>query len=351
MILVFTFPCREQSGDIRHLVIIDPHAAHGVMHSREDFHRNFAGIIAHEFFIDFDNAAQLDVQLLRVLVGEIQVHHVLAVNAQPLVDTYIKNLPGGNIARHQIPVRRIFLLQKVPRLAVLVGPDASAFTARRFRHQPQLVIAGNRGRMDLNEFTVGVMHSLLVYSAGSRSGVDDRVRCFAKNNAGTAARQNHRIRREGLNLHRLEILGTDAAAYAFIIQDHREEFPVLAFGDQAFGFPAAHLLIQRIQQLLAGRRTCKSCPVALRAAEPAEVEQPLRRAVEHDAHPVHQMDDPRCSLTHRLDRRLVGKKIAAVYSVVEMLPRRVSLAFGVHRSVDAALRADRMRSFDRNKGE
>ncbi|MNO58965.1 hypothetical protein D3C76_495410 [compost metagenome] len=205
--------------------------------------------------------------------------------------------------------------------------------------------------MNLNEFAVGVMHALLIDSTGSCSGVDDRVRCFAKNNPGTAARQNHGIRREGLNLHGFEILGTDAAAHALVVQNDREEFPVLAFGDHAFSFPAANLLIQCIQQLLAGRCTCKSCPVALRAAEPAEVEQTLRRAVEHNAHPVHQMDNARCGLAHRFDRRLVGKKVAAVYGIVKMLPRRVTLAFGIHCTVNAALRADRMRSFHRNKGE
>ncbi|MNE88190.1 hypothetical protein D3C80_1854700 [compost metagenome] len=60
--------------------------------------------------------------------------------------------------------------------------------------------------------------------------------------------------------------------------------------------------------------------MALGPAEPAEVEQPLRGAVEHDAHPVHQMDDARRGLAHRFDRRLVRQEVATVDSVVEMLP-------------------------------
>ncbi|MNE55803.1 hypothetical protein D3C80_1506620 [compost metagenome] len=85
--------------------------------------------------------------------------------------------------------------------------------------------------------------------------------------------------------------------------------------------------------------------------EAAEVEQPLRSAVEHNAHPVHQVDDSRRRLTHRLDRRLVRQEVTAVDGIVKMLPGRVALALRIDGSVDAALCADRMRSFDRNERE
>ena len=45
------------------------------------------------------------------------------------------------------------------------------------------------------------------------------------------------------------------------------------------------------------------------------------------------------------DRRLIGEKVAAVDGVVEMLRRRVALAFRVDRSVDAALGATECERF------
>ena len=56
-------------------------------------------------------------------------------------------------------------------------------------------------------------------------------------------------------------------------------------------------------------------------------------------------------LAHRFDRRLVGEEVAAVNRVVEVFPGRVAFAFGVDGAVDAALRADRMRTLHRNDRE
>src|SRR5256885_5746801 len=44
-------------------------------------------------------------------------------------------------------------------------------------------------------------------------------------------------------------------------------------------------------------------------AEPAEVEQPFRRAIKRHAHAVQQINNPRRGLAHILDRRLVPQKI------------------------------------------
>ncbi|MMZ64519.1 hypothetical protein D1872_268570 [compost metagenome] len=68
VVLILAFPRRKQAGNVGHLVIIHPHAAHGIMDRRENFHRNFARIVAHEFFIDFNDAAELHVQLLRIFM-------------------------------------------------------------------------------------------------------------------------------------------------------------------------------------------------------------------------------------------------------------------------------------------
>ncbi|MMZ67324.1 hypothetical protein D1872_299020 [compost metagenome] len=63
------------------------------------------------------------------------------------------------------------------------------------------------------------------------------------------------------------------------------------------------------------------------------------------------MDDARGRLAHRFDRRLVGEKIAPVDRIVEVLPRGVAFAFGVDGSVNPALGANGVGSFDRNERE
>ena len=55
-----------------------------------------------------------------------------------------------------------------------------------------------------------------------------------------------------------------------------------------------------------------------RAAEAAEVEQPLGRAVERHAHAVEHEDDAGRGVAHPLDRRLVGEEVAAVDRLVEV---------------------------------
>ena len=121
--------------------------------------------------------------------------------------------------------------------------------------------------------------------------------------------------------------------------------------DLAFGLVAAHLLVERVEQLLAGGRAGEGGAVVERAAEAAEVEQSLGRAVERHAHAVEQVDDAGRRVAHRLDRRLVGEEVAAVDRVVEVLPGGVALALQVLGGVDAALRAHRVRALHRHDRE
>ena len=56
-------------------------------------------------------------------------------------------------------------------------------------------------------------------------------------------------------------------------------------------------------------------------------------------------------LAHGLDWRLIGKEVAAVNRVVKVLPGGIAFAFKVLGGVDAALRANRVRSLDRDNGK
>ena len=116
--------------------------------------------------------------------------------------------------------------------------------------------------------------------------------------------------------------------------------------DLAFGLIAAHLLVQRVEQLLAGGGSGKGGAVEERAAEAAEVEQPFRRAAEGNAHAIEQVDDAGAHLAHALDRGLVGEEVAAVDRVIEVGPGGVALALKVLGRVDAALGAHRVRALD-----
>ena len=75
------------------------------------------------------------------------------------------------------------------------------------------------------------------------------------------------------------------------VEDGGEELPALVLGDLALGLVAAHLLVERVEELLAGGGAGEGGAVEERAAEAAEVEQAFGRAVEGDAHAVEQVDD------------------------------------------------------------
>ena len=119
----------------------------------------------------------------------------------------------------------------------------------------------------------------------------------------------------------------------------------------ALGLVTTNLLVESVEQLLAGRSSRKCRPLIQRSAEAPEVEQALGGAVEGHAHAVEQVDDRRSLRGHLLDRRLVGEEVAAVDGVVEVLEDGVALALQVLGRVDAALRADRVRTLHRHDRE
>ena len=134
--------------------------------------------------------------------------------------------------------------------------------------------------------------------------------------------------------------------------DHRgQKCLALVFLHAVFCFVPPHLFVQRIEQLLPRRCARKRSPVIKRAAKPSVIQQSFRRAVEHHAHAVQQVDNPRRRFAHPLDQRLVRQKVSAVNRVVKMFPGCVAFALLILRCVDATLRADRVRPFHRHNRE
>src|SRR2546423_5307503 len=114
---------------------------------------------------------------------------------------------------------------------------------------------------------------------------------------------------------------------------------------------AAHLFVQRVEKLLTRRSASECSAVMKRSAEATEIQQTFRSAREGNAHSVEEIDNRGSHLAHCFYGRLVRQKISAVDCVVEMLPGRIALAFGVHSAIDSALRADRMRALHGHNGE
>ena len=155
--------------------------------------------------------------------------------------------------------------------------------------------------MDLDEFAVGVIDALLEERGLRGAGADDGIGGAAENRADAAGAENRGVGRKGADFHRLQIHGADAAADAGVVDDGGEKRPAFEFVDFAFGFEAADLLIERVEQLLAGGGAGKRGAVIERAAEAAEIEQAFGRAIEHHAHAVEQIDDRGSGFAHALD--------------------------------------------------
>src|SRR5208337_2396193 len=358
VILVFTLASGVDSRDVGGLLVIDPETAHGVVHARENLHGNFARIVADKLLVDFQDAFQFAVESLGVDVGEVEINHRLAIDAEVFLVHHFENRARGHVAWNEVTVFRIPLFEEVPALFLRNGlgiawvvrspgnPDAAAFAARRLRHQAQLVFSGNRCRVNLNELAVGVVAALLIKRGLRRPGTHHRIGGLAEDGANAARADDDGVGREGANFHRPQIHRADAAANALPVKHGREKLPVFVLLDLAFGLVAADLLVERVEKLLTGGCSGEGGAVKKRAAEAAEIEQSFGRAIEGNADAIEQIDDAGSSLAHGLDRRLVGEKVATVDGVVEMDPGGIAFAFQVLGGVNATLRANRVRALD-----
>src|SRR5215469_945764 len=363
VVLVLALTGGEEAGDVGHLVEVDPEAAHGVVHAGEDLHGVVVRVDADEFLVDFEDAAELVVEGGSVDVREVEVDHRLAFKAEAvLVDDFV-NGAGGDVAWNEVAVFRVPLFEEVEALgfgdllegAAVAGlardPYAAAFAAGGLGHEAELVFAGDRRGVHLDEFAVGVVSSLLEDGGLRGAGADDGVGALAEDGSDAAGGEQDGFGGEGAKFHCAQVHCGDAAACAFAGDDGGEELPAFEFADLAFGLVAAHLFIERVEKLLAGGGSGEGGAVIERAAEAAEVEKTLGGAVEGHAHAVEQVDDGWRSLAHGLDGRLVGEEVAAVDGVVKVLPGGVSLALEVLGGVDAALGAHGVRTLDRDDGE
>ena len=173
------------------------------------------------------------------MCDQVEVDHRLSADAEAELVHHLVDVAGGDVARHQVAVLGIHVLEEVPAvglrhllagaglLGILGNPDAAAFAAGRLRHQAQFVFAGNAGGMHLDHFAVAVGGALLIERALRRAGADHGVGGLAEDGADSAGGHEDGIGREGDDLHRAQVHGADAAADALRIEHGGEELPVL----------------------------------------------------------------------------------------------------------------------------
>ena len=330
------------------MLAVNPDTAHRVVNGREDLHRNLPRILSDKVTVHLKNTAELALQIISRDMRQIEVHPVRIMHAEPHVNNDLINGPGSDITRYEVSVCRIHILKEIPALFLMrlriftVNPYTSAFAAACLRHQAVFVRTRDRRRMNLQELRIAELCALLIHSRYCRAVADRGRRAAAIYLTRAACRQNDDIRREGNDLVGIHILCDDSAADTVFILDDPDEFPELILLDAALDFPAANLLVQCIEKLLARRRTGKYRALILLTAEIAQIQHAFCRAGERHAHPVKHLDELRRCFDHALYRKLIGQEVAAIYRIVEVLVDGIMLALRVHAGVDAALRAQGM---------
>ena len=201
------------------------------------------------------------------------------------------------------------------------------------RDEAELVGAGDRGRVDLDELAVRVARR----PAGRRRAAAVPVLMTLLVDVPKMMPRPPVARHTASPGNALDLpsifrsCATMPTHDAVVVEHGREEVPELELADHLLAgdrdavlvldvdrLVAAHLLVERVEELLAGGRAGEGGAVEERAAEAAEVEQPLGRAVERHAHAVEHVDDARRRVGHALDGRLVGEEVAAVGRLFEV---------------------------------
>jgi len=149
-------------------------------------------------------------------------------------------------------------MERATRLSFLSRePRCGRLAAGGFAHEAELVVAGDAGGMDLDELAVGVDRSLLVERGLGGAGADDGVGGLAEDGPDAAGADDDGVGGEGSRLHGAEIEGADAATDAVGVEDGGEELPAFVLRYFAFRLVATDLLVEGVEELLAGCCACK----------------------------------------------------------------------------------------------
>ena len=116
-------PATNSPGMVGHQVVIDPEAAHRVVHGRVDSHRHLVGILAGDPLVDLEEIAVLLPDRVEPLpLDGVEQVEIDAVSARPHAAALVADLLGGtrgHVARHQVAEARVPALQEV--IALVFG--------------------------------------------------------------------------------------------------------------------------------------------------------------------------------------------------------------------------------------
>src|SRR5260221_5929162 len=103
-----------------------------------------------------------------------------------------------------------------------------------------------------------------------------------------------------------------------IVQHERKHLPAFVLIYLSLCLPLANLFVEGVKKLLTRRGAGKGSSMMQRPAKSPKVEQAFLCPGKWHTHAIKKIDDLRSHVAHPFDRRLVGKKVAAINGIVDM---------------------------------
>ena len=355
----------EEAGDGGLQLVVDPEAAHGVVHGGVDHHRHPVGVLVSDFLVHLEEVAVLllDDVAAEALdgVGEVKIDgQARGTHAVAGVAAFLGGA-RGHVARHEVAEGGIAPLEVV--VAFLLGdvegtllaaadglgvlfflghPDA-AVVAEALAHEGELALVvavdGDAGGVDLDVAGVGEGGALAVaYPGGGAVGVHG-VGGEVVDVAVAAGGEHHGVGGIALEVAGDEVADDDAAGAAV---DHHElhHLAALVQAHRAAGNLAGEGAVGTQQQLLARLAAGIEGAGDLCAAEGAVVEESAVVAREGNTLCHTLVDDVAANLGETVDVGLAGAVVAALDGVAEEAFDTVAVVLVVLGGVDATLRGD-----------
>ena len=348
-----------QAGNVAHQIVIHPEAAHRVMDRGINPHRRLVGIFAGDLFVHVEEVAVALADRVfaeaRDRVREIEINAAPAgADAAAFVADFL-GAAGGDVARGEVAVARVFALQIIiavafrdfaRRLAAIFlplrHPDA-AVVAERLRHEGELrlVLAADRnaGRVNLRVAGIGEERALLVGAIGGGDVAAAGVGREIKNVAVAAGGEDDGIGRVPADFAGDQIADDDALGVA-VDDDEIEHLGLRKHLDGAGGDLPAERLVGAEQKLLAGLAAGVKGSRNLRAAEGAIGEESAVFAREGHALRDALVDDGIDDFRETINVRFARAKIAAFDRVVEKPVNAVAVVLIIFGGIDPALGGD-----------
>ena len=372
MVAEVGFAGSEETGDGGLQFVVDPEAAHGVVHGGIDHHRRLVGVLVGDFLVHLEEVAVflLDDILAQSLYGFLEVEEDGEASGTDTVAGIAALFGGaaGDVAGHEVAEGGIAALEVV--VAVFFGyvvgfksagaqgfgvlfllwhPDA-AVVAEAFAHEGELglvvAVDGDAGGVYLHVAGVGEVGAFAVAYPCSAAVAVHCVGGEEVDVAVAAGGEDHGMSGVAFQLAADEVADDDASgAFLAVLVFHEHEFFHLAAVVETDGAAldfAAQCSVGAEQELLAGLSASVEGSADLSAAERAVVEQAAIVACEGDALCDALVDDVAADFGQAVDVGLAGTVVAALDGVAEEAFDAVAVVLVVFGSVDATLGSNRV---------